>query len=51
MADSGVRRATYRLRAWLNVLFPATVLVFGGGVFFIALGLMMPLFSLIQSLT
>lgn len=50
MADSGVRRATYRLRAWLNVLFPATVLLFGGCVFFIAVGLMLPLFSLIQSL-
>ncbi len=51
MADSSVRRATYRMRAALNVLFPATVLMFGGCVFFIALGLMLPLFSLIQVLT
>ena len=51
MADSSVRRATYRMRAALNVLFPAAVLVFGGCVFFIALGLMLPLFSLIQVLT
>jgi len=51
MADSSVRRAAYRLRAWLNVLFPATVLAFGGCVFFIALGLMMPLFKMIQWLT
>jgi hypothetical protein len=29
-------------------LFPATVLAFGGCVFFIALGLMMPLFKIIE---
>ena len=51
MADSSVRCAAYRLRAWLNVLFPAVVIVFGGCVFFIALGILMPLFALIPGLS
>ena len=51
MADSSVRRAAYRLSAWLNVLFPAVVIVFGGCVFFIALGILMPLFALIPRLS
>jgi len=51
MADSSVRRAAYRLRAWLNVLFPAVVIVFGGCVFFLALGILMPLFALIPGLS
>lgn len=51
MADSSVRRSAYRLSAWLNVLFPAVVIVFGGLIFFIALGILMPLFALTSGLT
>ncbi len=51
MADSSVRRAAYRWNAWLNVLFPGVVILFGGGVFFIALGILTPLFALISGLT
>jgi type II secretory pathway component PulF len=51
MADSSVRRAAYRWSAWLNVLFPAVVIVFGGGVFFLALGILTPLFGLISGLS
>jgi len=51
MADSSVRRTTYRLRAWLGVAFPAAVLAVGVCVFLVALGVLMPLFSLIQGMT
>jgi type II secretory pathway component PulF len=51
MADSSVRRAAYRLQAWLNVLFPAVVIGFGGCVFFIALGILLPLFAMIPGLS
>jgi type II secretory pathway component PulF len=47
MADSCARRAAYRMRARLNVAFPVVVLAFGGCVFLILAGILMPLFSLI----
>lgn len=50
MADSSVRRAAYRWNGWLNVAFPCVVILFGGGVFFIALGILTPLFNLISGL-
>jgi len=50
MADSSVRRTAYRLRAWLSVAFPAAVLAVGACVFLIAMGVLMPLFSLIQAM-
>lgn len=51
MADSSVRRAALRAQAALNVLFPAMILVFGLGVMFVAVGMLMPLFDLITKLT
>ena len=51
MADSSVRRSAYRLRAFLNVAFPLVVMLYGGGVFAVAAGVLLPLFSLIQSLS
>jgi type II secretory pathway component PulF len=51
MANSNIRRLTYRLRAWLNVLFPLLVLVFGGCVLVIGVGILQPLFQLIASLS
>jgi type II secretory pathway component PulF len=51
MANSNIRRLTYRLRAWLNVLFPLLVLVFGGCVLVIGVGILQPLFQMIASLS
>lgn len=51
MADSGQRRALYRLRAWTAVLFPLAVIVFAGPVLFLALAVLTPLFQLIEGLT
>ncbi|MHB0956959.1 MAG: type II secretion system F family protein [Pirellulaceae bacterium] len=51
MADSTVRRSSYRAQAALNFLFPLMVLGCGMCVLFVALGILMPLFSLISSLT
>jgi general secretion pathway protein F len=51
MADSNLRRLAYRMRAWLNLLFPATLLLFGLCVMLIAAGVMLPLIELIQRLS
>jgi type IV pilus assembly protein PilC len=51
MADSTVRRIVYRLRLWLNILFPVVLLVFGVVVAFHVIGLFLPLVSLIQGLS
>lgn len=51
MANSNIRRLTYRLRAWLNVFFPLLVLGFGGCVLVIGVGILQPLFQLITWLT
>lgn len=51
MADSSVRRTAYRLRAWLGVAFPAAVLAVGACIFLVALGILLPLFSLIQAMS
>ncbi len=51
MADSSVRRWTYRLRLWTNVLFPLIVLLLGIIVMFVVVGLFLPLISLIQGLS
>ena len=51
MGQGAVRRAIYRLRAVVNVAFPAAVLVFCGAVLFTAVAMMVPLLSLIQNLT
>jgi len=50
MADSRIRRASYRAHAVLNVLFP--ILIFGLAmcVLFVALGMGLPLFNLISGL-
>ena len=51
MAESGLRRFAYRFRATVDVLLPLGLLAFGGLVLFIGLGLLLPLFSLINFLT
>jgi type II secretory pathway component PulF len=51
MADSSLRRTAYRLQALHNILFPAAVIAIGSIVFFVALAILLPLFSLIQWMT
>ncbi len=51
MADSALRRFSYRLRAVLAVGFPFVVLAFGLIVFVIVGGLFMPLVEMIQGLS
>ena len=51
MADSSIRRLSYRLRLALNVLFPAVLIIFGGFIGFVVISLFMPLVSLIQGLS
>jgi type II secretory pathway component PulF len=51
MADSKSRRSAYRIRAWISVLFPVSILSFGSVVMFVAVGLMLPLFKLVSDLT
>ncbi len=51
MAQSGLRRAAHRIRAWTNILFPAVLLGFGAVVLFICLGSFLPLVNLINGLT
>ena len=50
MADSTIRRAAHRAQAVLSFLFPACLIGFGICVFFVAVGMLMPLFSLVESL-
>jgi type IV pilus assembly protein PilC len=50
MADSSVRRALYRLRVVVNILFPCGLLVLGVFVGMLVIGLFLPLISLIQGL-
>lgn len=48
MAQGSVRRSAYRLRAVINVAFPAALLLMGGAVLMVALAVLIPLFHLIQ---
>jgi type II secretory pathway component PulF len=50
MANSGMRRAAYRIRAWMNIAFPAFVLLLGLIVLFITVGVFMPLVVMIDGL-
>jgi type IV pilus assembly protein PilC len=50
MADSSVRRALYRLRVVVNILFPCGLLVLGVLVGMLVVGLFLPLIGLIQGL-
>lgn len=50
MANSGVRRAAYRIRVWISVLFPVALLTLGALVLFITVGILMPLIAMIQGL-
>ncbi|MCA9141562.1 MAG: type II secretion system F family protein [Planctomycetales bacterium] len=50
MANSGMRRAAYRIRAWMNVAFPAALLLLGAIVLFITVGILSPLVAMIQGL-
>jgi type II secretory pathway component PulF len=51
MAGSSLRRLAFQMRLWLNILFPAVLVVFGLIVAFHTVGLFMPLVSLIQGLS
>jgi type II secretory pathway component PulF len=51
MADSALRRQTYRVQAVLQFLFPVLLLVLGFTVFLFVAGMFLPLVSLIQGLT
>ena len=50
VADSTIRRSAQRIQAMVNFLFPICVVGFGLCVLFIAVGLMLPLFSLVSGL-
>jgi type II secretory pathway component PulF len=51
MADSALRRQTHKLQTLIQLLFPVILLLLGGLVFFIVVGLFLPLISLIEGLT
>ena len=51
MAQSGERRLSYRLQAWVQVVFPLIVFCIGMFVFFIVTGFFMPLVKLISELS
>ena len=51
MADSALRRQIHKIEALIQFLFPVTLLLLGGLVFFLVVALFMPLVSLIQGLT
>ena len=51
MAQSSVRRSVYQLRATINLAFPAAIAVMGGSVLLVMLGVLIPLFGLIQALS
>jgi type II secretory pathway component PulF len=50
IADSMERRLTLRTRMLVNVVFPVLVLLIGAVVFFIVVGMFLPLIALIQGL-
>ncbi|MDA1051500.1 MAG: type II secretion system F family protein [Planctomycetota bacterium] len=50
MANSGVRRAAYRIRAWMNIAFPVALLLLGLIVLFITVGILWPLAAMIEGL-
>lgn len=50
MAHAGMRRAAYRIRAWMNIAFPVALLFLGLLVLFITAGILAPLISLIAGL-
>lgn len=51
MAQSGMRRSAYRIRAWTNVLFPVLLCGCGAVVLFIMLGTFLPLVAIISGLS
>jgi type II secretory pathway component PulF len=51
MAQSGIRRSAYRIRAWTNIIFPVLLCGFGAVVLFICLGTLLPLAALISGLS
>jgi general secretion pathway protein F len=51
MADSNRRRFTYRLHAWVQIMFPVALLVCGAAVMFIMLAFFMPVMTLIEKLS
>jgi len=50
MADSSVRRSAYRVRAVMNVVFPAAIVALGCSVLFVMFALLAPLISMIVDL-
>jgi hypothetical protein len=51
MADSSLRRAALRLRAFVMVAFPFLVVTLGAGVFCVGIAVIMPLARMISSLS
>lgn len=51
MAQSSARRSVYKLRALVNVVFPAAILTLGGSVLFVVFAMLTPLFQMIQALS
>jgi len=51
MADSVIRRQTYRLQVAMNVIFPPALLAVAVLVGLFAVGLFQPIVTLIQDLT
>ncbi len=51
MADSSMRRMTYRVTAVTNVLFPVCLAGIGVGVLFITASLFLPLIELIDAMS
>jgi type II secretory pathway component PulF len=51
LAATSVRRTAWRMRAWQEVTFPATVLLIGGGVSLIVSAVFISLITFIQALT
>ncbi len=50
MASSMIRRVAYRTRVWVTAAFPVLIIVFGFGVLFVAVALLLPLMKMIQGL-
>jgi type II secretory pathway component PulF len=51
MADSVIRRQSYRLQVAMNLIFPPALLAVGATIGLFAIGLFMPLVTLVQALT
>jgi type II secretory pathway component PulF len=51
MSQSSSRRSIYRLRAFINLAFPAAIIAMGGSVLLVMFGILTPLIKMISGLT